>query len=209
MLPKLYIITNSTQAQAATGSLELTLREALEAGARLIQLREKQLSHDQLHELAERLVPLAHDHDAKLLINTHASIARAAGADGVHRPTQGPTVGELRREICRDALVGVSAHSLAEARAAEEQGADFVTLSPIFETASKPGYGPALGLDELGRVCEAIALPVFALAGVTPERVAACLEAGAYGVAVMGGVMRAREVRLAVRGYLERLSNCD
>ena len=205
MLPKLYLITNQAQARKATGSLQATVRQALEAGARLIQLREKHLSHAQLLELAEQLVPLVHEYDAKILINTHESIASLTGADGVHRPSYGPTVGELRAQMggeLGDGLVGVSTHSLAEAKAAEEQGADFVTLSPIFETASKPGYGPALGVEELGRVCEAVGVPVFALAGVTPERVEACLEAGAYGVAVMGGVMRAKDVGVAVKAYL-------
>jgi thiamine-phosphate pyrophosphorylase len=206
VLPKLYIITNQAQARQATGSLQATVRQALEAGARLIQLREKHLTHDQLTELAEHIVPLAHEHDAKILINTYASIAHRTGADGVHRPSDGPTVGELRSELGGHGLVGVSTHSLAEAKAAEEQGADFVTLSPIFETASKPGYGPALGVEELCRVCEAVGVPVYALAGVTPENAEACLEAGAYGVAVMGGVMRARDVGVAVRAYLKAVA---
>ncbi|MFP4601029.1 MAG: thiamine phosphate synthase [Persicimonas sp.] len=205
-LPKLQIITNLEQATEATGSLQRTVKSALEAGARLIQLREKSLPDQDLLDLANTLVPLAHEHDAKLLINTHADVARQAGADGVHRPADGPSVDELRRHldprIDSQAIVGVSTHSLAEARAAAEQGADYITLSPIFESASKPGYGPALGLDALARVCGAVDIPVYALAGVTPARVAACLEAGAYGVAVMGGVMRAKEVGVVVEEYL-------
>ncbi len=215
MLSRLYLITNSRQAHAP---LDQTLEACFEAGARFVQLREKHLSRDELLRLAETLVPMAHDYGAKLLINTHIDIARQTGADGVHLPTgiAQPALEALPPKE-RDATaggsassaggtVGVSAHSLAEARAAEHAGADFVTLSPIFETASKPGYGPGLGLDELARVCEAVEIPVYALAGVTPERVEACLEAGAYGVAVMGGVMRAKEVGGAVRAYLQELT---
>jgi thiamine-phosphate pyrophosphorylase len=196
MLPRLYIITNQGQARQATGSLETTLRKALKAGARLIQLREKHLTHDQLQTLAEHLMPMVREHDARLLINTHASVARSSGADGVHRPADGPKTDNF-------ALIGASAHSLAEAQDAEAHGADFITLSPIYESASKPGYGPPLGLDELSRVCQEIAIPVFALAGITPQRVEECMEAGAYGVAVMGGVMRAEDVELTVRAYLD------
>lgn len=205
MLPKLYLITNAAQAAAAGHTVVEVISEALDAGARLIQLREKQLSAAELHQRAAQLVPLARQHDAKLLINTDASVARDTGADGVHRPAAGPDVRAIRDTLGPDALVGVSTHSLAEAQIAEEQGADFVTLSPIFLTESKPGYGPALGLDELARVCEAVDVPVFALAGVTPERARACLRAGAYGVAVMGGVMRAEDVGEAVRAYLKSL----
>ena len=201
-LPKLHLITNAAQANEAGRTLRATLESALRAGARLIQLREKSLPHDELLELAHSLTALAHQHDATLLINTHADIALQAGADGVHRPTDGPTVDELRRQLGPEAIIGVSTHSLAQAHAAAEQGADYITLSPIFESASKPGYGPALGLDELARVCGAVDVPVYALAGVTPERAAACVEAGAYGVAVMGGVMRATEVEEVVEGYL-------
>jgi thiamine-phosphate pyrophosphorylase len=193
------------------------LRACFDAGARLVQLREKHLSHREISVLAEHLVPLAHDHGAKILINTYADIAHKTGADGVHLPTDRvqPDLEGLppkgRRAIIGGSafsaghMIGVSAHSLAEAKAAEQSGADFVTLSPIFETASKPGYGPALGLDELARVCDAVDIPVYALAGITPERVEACLDAGAYGVAVMGGVMRAEDVGGAVGAYLEAL----
>ncbi len=204
-LPKLHLITNATQARKAGNTLKRTLTDALQAGARLIQLREKELPPQDLLELAHSLTELAHQHNAKLLINTHTDIAHRVGADGVHRPAAGPTVDELRSQLEPDAIIGVSTHSLAEARAAAEQGADYITLSPIFESASKPGYGPALGVDELARVCDAVDVPVYALAGVTPERVAACVQAGAYGVAVMGGVMRAEEVGVVVEGYLEFL----
>ncbi len=201
MLPRLLIITNAAQA----GDLDAAVEQCLRAGARLIQLREKQLPGDELRALAARLVPLAHQFDATLIINTHADLARDTGADGVHRPAEGPTVGEIRGVVGRPCIVGVSCHSLAEVQVAEAQGADYVTLSPIFESASKPGYGPALGLDELARVCEAVDVPVFALAGVTPERARACVDAGAYGVAVMGGVMGAQDVGEAVRAFYSPL----
>lgn len=198
MLPKLYLITNSRQAAAP---LPTVLRACFDAGAAFVQLREKHLSHRQLSILAERLVPLAHAHGAKMLINSYPDIVRKTGADGVHLPF-GHTSGAPQAA----GVVGVSAHSLAEAKLAAAQGADFITLSPVFETPSKPGYGPALGVDELARVCEAVEIPVYALAGITPERVRGCLEAGARGVAVMGGVMRAENAGAAVRAYLAQLA---
>ncbi|GJE54134.1 thiamine phosphate synthase [Methylobacterium thuringiense] len=101
-------------------------------------------------------------------------------------------------------VVGVSAHSLGDVRRAREAGADYATLSPIFTTASKPGYGPALGLDGLHEAA-AIGLPVVALGGIAPEHAVACREAGAAGIAVMGGIMRAADPAAATRRYLQAL----
>ena len=104
-----------------------------------------------------------------------------------------------------DGLIGVSAHDLDEARRAAEQGADYITLSPIFPSASKPGYGPALGLDGLRRVAARLAIPTVALGGIDADNAAACLEAGAKGVAVMGAVMAAADPERVVAGLVEKL----
>ena len=102
------------------------------------------------------------------------------------------------------ALIGASAHSAAEAAALIAAGADYVTVSPVFLTESKPGYGPAIGLDGLA---EAVAARLgAALAGVTPANAAACLAAGAAGVAVMGEVMRAADPEATVRALVEAIS---
>ena len=100
------------------------------------------------------------------------------------------------------AHVGASAHSLEEARGLD---ADFLTLSPIFEPISKSGHGPPLGLEALTEVCHEVRRPVYALGGVTPTRVRPCLEAGAWGVAVLGGIMAAPDPWEAARAYLAAL----
>ena len=107
----------------------------------------------------------------------------------------GGDVGAARIVLRPGALVSISTHSLDEAFAAAKAGADAVTLSPIFASASKPGYGPALGLERLGEVAAAVhPMPVIALGGIEDEAgVRACLDAGAAAVAVMGAVMRAAD----------------
>jgi thiamine-phosphate pyrophosphorylase len=95
-------------------------------------------------------------------------------------------------------VVGRSCHSAAELAAAAAEGCDYATLSPIFPSASKPGYGPALGVDALRDA----PLPVYALGGVDPTNARTCVEAGAVGVAVMGYVMRAADPALAVQELL-------
>ncbi|MBO0739482.1 MAG: thiamine phosphate synthase, partial [Alphaproteobacteria bacterium] len=104
------------------------------------------------------------------------------------------------------ALIGASAHSAEQAAALLAAGADYVTISPIFLTSSKPGYGPAIGLDGLARIAGQVKGPLIALGGVSAENAASCLSAGAHGIAVMGEVMRAAEPQAAVARILQMLS---
>lgn len=214
--PRLYMIFDIPEARlgqsgqtdrantADLSALRQTFQAVLDGGARMIQLRAKNLGASDLLRVAQEFVPLARRVDAQVFINTHAEIARASGAAGVHRPTYGPLVSDLKSG---DALrVGVSTHSHREAVEAQEEGADFVTFSPIFTTASKPGYGPALGLSRLKATCAALTIPVYALAGVTPKNTYDCIAAGAFGVAVMGGILGAKDPQKATGRYLQALS---
>jgi thiamine-phosphate pyrophosphorylase len=102
-------------------------------------------------------------------------------------------------------LVGVSTHSLVEARYAEAFGADFITYGPVFFTASKAPYGEPRGLEELGRICAAVQIPVFALGGILPARIPACLEAGAYGVAAISALLDGPNIAERVGAFAEAL----
>jgi thiamine-phosphate pyrophosphorylase len=132
------------------------------------------------------------------VVTAHEDIeaVAAVGADGVHLPSGG-SPSEARARLL-GALIGASAHSADEASALLRAGADYVTASPVFLTASKPGYGPALGLDGLARIAGQAPGPVVALGGITAENATACLAAGACGVAVMGEIMRAADPQAAV-----------
>jgi len=131
-------------------------------------------------------------------------VATAVGADGVHLPDAAGPVAAARRGGGRLWLVGCSTHDAEGVRKREAQGADFVVFGPVYPTESKPGYGPAQGPEGLRRVVEAVELPVFALGGVSPARVKACLDVGAFGVAVMSGLMREGGADRA-RAYLRAL----
>jgi thiamine-phosphate pyrophosphorylase len=167
-------------------------------------VREKDLDHAALTALAVRIVEAAQPFGATVLVNGDAAAAAASRAAGVHLP-QGGAVAEARRVAGRGALIGVSTHSLVEVRAAAADGADYATLSPVFPTESKPGYSPALGLDGFGRIARAVGLPVLALGGVNAENASRCLAAGAAGVAVMGGIMRAGDPARAIAELIAAL----
>lgn len=194
--PPILLITDRHQARAP---LEEVAQAAFAAGCRWLLLRDRDLPRADRIALSRRLLAAASPFGATVLMSGDVEAALEAGVAGVHLPRDGdPTAARAR--LGGAALIGVSAHDLGEAKRAEEAGADYITLSPIFVSASKPGYGPALGLDGLASVVRALGLPVLALGGITAERVPACVQAGATGLAVMGEVMRAKDPETCMEG---------
>jgi thiamine-phosphate pyrophosphorylase len=165
------------------------VRAATSAGVDLVQLREKLLRPRVLYELAARsseIVRGASSKGTRLLVNDRADIARAAGADGVHLAARSLDAATVRTVFGPDFLIGVSTHSLEEASAAREGGADFALFGPVFDTPSKRAYGPPAGLERLGEVARNLApFPVLAIGGITRANFAQALDAGARGVAAI------------------------
>jgi thiamine-phosphate pyrophosphorylase len=185
--PRLLLITDRRQARRPVDTI---VADALAAGARWVSLREKDVVFAQRAAWLTQLVRLGAPYGAVVTVHEDVDAALEAGAAGVHLP-RGGDAAAARRRLGAGALIGVSAHSLAAAAAAQDGGADYVTVSPIFETASKPGYGPALGPTALAALATRVTIPVIALGGVTAANAAACRAAGAAGIAVMGPLMRA------------------
>jgi thiamine-phosphate pyrophosphorylase len=173
-------------------------------GCRWFSLREKDLPAAERRALLDELVGLGRRHGAVVGIHEDIDAAVQVRADAVHLP--GGSDPEAARTRLPGALIGTSAHSAEEASALLRAGADYVTVSPVFVSASKPGYGPALGLDGLANIAERVAGPLIALGGVTAASAPLCLSAGAHGVAVMGEVMRAADPRAAVEAILKAIS---
>ena len=210
---RLYVITN--RHQCASTPLVEVVSELLDAGVTAIQLREKDLDDTELLQLAQPIAELCRNYEAKLFINTSTRVAREVGAAGVHLPANAENVGGVCNPdpvggVCNpdadeNLYVGCSVHSLDAAQRREAEGADFVTYSPIYPTASKPGYGPVVGIEGLAKIVKNVRLPVFALGGITPARVAECLAAGAFGVAVMSGIMSPTDARQQAKRYFQAL----
>jgi thiamine-phosphate pyrophosphorylase len=187
-LPRLLVLTDRTQ---CTGPLVDTVAAAVRCGARAVVLREKDLPGDERERLAGQL--------AGLLVPVDGLLIRAgARGDAVHLAAADPFPAD------RPVIVGRSCHDVDELRRARDEGCDYATISPVFPTASKPGYGPALGLDGLAAVAAA-GPPAYALGGVSPADVRGCLAAGARGVAVMGALMRDPELTGAYVAELEEV----
>jgi thiamine-phosphate pyrophosphorylase len=159
-----------------------SIQRNLAAGIEWIQIREKDLSARALFELVEAALKLPNPHDSKIIVNTRADVALAAGAAGVHLPSGSPPARFWRK---RGFLVGVSCHSMDDVRNAEAEGADYVVFGPVFPPRSKSTGLDPKGLGDLSRAAAAVKIPVLALGGVTKENSDACVSAGAAGVAAI------------------------
>lgn len=193
------LITNRTLAES---DLETKIEAACASGVRLVQLREKDLKGQSLLFLAQSLRTITTHYGATFIVNSRLDIALAAEADGLHLPEQALPARTIRQLFT--SLLGRSVHDIAGAMEAEQSGADYLLFGHIFETASKTT--DARGLHALEEVCKSVSIPVYAVGGITPERASMCLKAGAFGVAVMNGVMSASNVQTTVNAYLTALN---
>lgn len=197
----LYLITDRRQLGAS--SLPDAVADAIRGGVRAVQLREKDLSAQALLELGRTLRALTARADTRLLINGRIDVMLALNADGVHLRSDGLPVRAVRRVIGPDKWLGVSTHSDEEVERAGSDGADFVTFGPVYDSPSKRVYGTAVGLKGLEAVCRRARVPVYALGGVTRDRIPEVLAVGARGVAMISEIMSARDIALSARACLD------
>ena len=183
------------------------VRRAVHARIPLVQLREKNLPARTLYELAARSSEMTRGTETRLLINDRADIARAARADGCHLTTRSLEASIIRRTFGPDFLIGVSTHSLHEARAARDGGADFAVFSPIFETPSKQVYGEPLRLEALREAAQELSpFPLLALGGIALENVLEVSSAGASGVAAIRLFSESVDLDATVRAIRDKSS---
>jgi thiamine-phosphate pyrophosphorylase len=197
----LLVITDRHQARH---SIEDIAEATGRAGAHWLLVRDKDLAPAERRSLVSRISAIARRHGMHLSVSRDVDLAADYGAS-VHLQSA-EAVGAARLRLGPEVLVGMSAHALSDVERAAAAGADYVTLSPIFLTPSKPGYGPALGLGMLDQAAKA-GIAVVALGGVTAGTARLCLDAGAAGVAVMGEIMRSGDPGRSVDGLLEALKS--
>ncbi len=175
-------------------SLESALRESVDAGVPAIQLRERDLPTRELLSLVRQIRAMTRDRAVPLIINDRIDMAVALDLDGVHLRASSLSVSAARRIVGKQRLIGVSAHSVREVQQAGEDGADYVILGPIFETPSKRRFGNPLGSAVLADACRHSSVPVFAIGGITRERIESVRDAGAFGAAMIGGILGREDV---------------
>ena len=168
-----------------------TARKAVEGGATVIQLRLKGAATD---EVVERGAPFR-NLGVKFIVNDDVEAAIALGADGVHL---GREDAGADRALAAGLLLGRSAATPAEARAAEDEGAAYVGAGPVWETPTKQDADPPIGLEGLAEICAAVSIPVVAIGGIDASNARACVEAGAAGVAVVRAAADAAVINAAL-----------
>lgn len=192
-----YVITD--QWVAGGRSLVDLVGAALRGGATAIQLREKSASTRAMVELGHALLVFTRAAGVPLIVNDRIDVALAINADGVHVGQDDMPADLARRLIGPARLLGVSAATVAEARRAERDGADYLGVGDLFGTPSKPDAGPPIGLERLAEVARAARVPVVGIGGIQVDNAAAVIAAGAVGVAVISAVISAADPEAAVR----------
>lgn len=201
---KLYLITDRKLFKARC-SMYLEIETVLEAGVKAIQLREKDMPARELFDMACWMRELTNEYGAKFFVNDRVDIALAVKADGVHLGQNSIPAHAVRKISGDKLLIGVSTHGPDEAVQAEKEGADFITLGPIYKTPSKLKYGLPIGVATLKKVKSLSSLPVFAVGGIKIEKVKEVMDAGADGIALISAIMSSENKGKTTEEFLRLL----
>jgi thiamine-phosphate pyrophosphorylase len=200
-LPALYAILDPEQ--IGSSSPDSVLRQLLQGGAKMIQLRAKAMSSRDFIQLAQKARDLTIPFDCKLIVNDRIDIALGSAADGVHLGQEDLPL-EVGRKLLGDRLIGISTHSLEQAKEAEANGADYIGFGPIFGTATKNTGYTARGLEMLSRIRAAVDLPIVAIGGITEANIQDVWRVGADSAAIISDILKADDVAAKVSAILAR-----
>jgi len=187
--------------------VEEQVRVVLDAGISFVQYREKNLARREIYFQAESLRKLTAEYGATFIVNDHCDIALAVDADGVHLGQEDLPLAEARK-IMGQKIIGISTHSLVEAEAAEQGGADYIGFGPIFHTSTKDAGVPK-GVEGIEDIRRHVRVPIVAIGGISHDRVPSIMGAGADAVAVASSILREDDVYTAARRFVETVSNSD
>lgn len=196
-LPVVHLITDRRLAPDLAARADAALA-GVPSGIVAVHLREKDLGGRELLALARELADVCRARGQVLLVNDRLDVALAAGAAGVHLPSAGIPPVDARRVLGPAPLVGVSCHSAADVSRARAGGASFATFGPVYDTPSKRAFGAPVGVAALAAAAR-LGLPLVALGGVTPARVAEVMAAGATGVAAIRAWLEGADPGAAVQ----------
>jgi thiamine-phosphate pyrophosphorylase len=198
LFPPLYAIVDPS---LVTNPLDFA-RQLVDAGVRLIQIRDKRASSRKLFDQSKALVDLLVPHGVKVIVNDRPDIAAIAGASGVHVGQDDLPVEDARR-ICKPpSWVGISTHNLQQLQAAARTSADYIAVGPIFPTVTKENPDPVVGLEFLRAARRQTRKPLVAIGGITLATAESVFEAGADSVAVIRDLAAATNAVEQARMYL-------
>ncbi len=189
---------------AAADAVHLA-RRMVAGGVDILQIRAKHALAADIVSLAQQVRPITADAGVPLIINDHPFLVERAGADGAHIGQDDGPLPAARAKAGAGALVGRSTHSVEQALAARDEGADYLGFGPLFATPTKPDYAP-IGLDDIARVhAEITDRPIFCIGGVKQENLAQIIAAGARRVVIVSGILQASDVTAYTRAAADLL----
>ncbi len=200
----IYLVTSETLSRGRS-TLEI-IREALDGGISLIQLREKDLNKQDFYHLALKARAITAEKGALLMINDHLDIALATEADGVHLGQTDLPVAAARK-LTKDLIVGASTHNAREAQKAEKDGASYVNIGPLFPTKTKKWDQNFLGLDGLRETAQTITIPFTVMGGIKKQHIPELRAAGAKIVALVTAITSAEKPREAATELISLMNS--
>lgn len=202
VLPRLYVILDAALITHPEIDCALSLAEA---GVRLLQYRDKSAPARKLFETSRELATVLSPRGVTFFVNDRPDVAVLAGASGVHVGQEDLDVEQARRVVGKEKLVGVSTHNLEQFKRAAMSSADYIAAGPVYSTSSKANPDPVVGVDFIRKVRGLTQKPIVAIGGISLERAAAVIEAGADSVAVISGILSAPDPGERARQYTKSL----
>lgn len=187
----LYAVTNGSGPEGR--SLTKMVEEAVDAGATLVQYREKELSRDERVSEAKRIHEIAKEYGVPLIVNDDVELATLVDAEGVHLGQEDAAIEYARIRLGSDRIIGVTAHTVEEALTAQAAGADYLGAGAVFGSTTKSNTLP-MSLETLTAICKAVTIPVVAIGGITEENILKLQGSGIDGVAVVSAIFGSRNI---------------
>lgn len=197
----LYFITDS---KLTKKTILDDVKAAIKAGVKIIQYREKEKPTRLMYKEAKEIKKLCHENNVLLIINDRIDICQSINADGVHLGNDDMPYNEARK-LLKDKIIGLTIHNTKEAVEAEKLGADYIGISPIFETKTKLDAGPATGLKLIEDVKKAVKIPFVAIGGINLENIDGVVKAGAKSAAVISAIVTKDNVEVECKKFIEKL----
>ena len=192
----LYAVTD--RAWIGTQTLYQQVEAALKGGATCVQLREKELDEAAFLQEAKELCALCRRYGVPFIVNDNVDVAQACGADGVHVGQEDMKAGEVRRRVGEDMILGVSVHTVEEARRAVRDGADYLGMGAVFPTSTKTD-ADQMSNETLRDICGAVEIPVVAIGGLNRDNILRLSGSGVDGVALVSAIFGAEDIEAACR----------
>lgn len=197
----LYAVTD--RAWVGNSTLYAQVEQCLKGGATLVQIREKGLAHKEFVAEAKEIVVLCHQYHVPCIINDDVQACLESGADGVHVGQDDMEAGDVRAILGEDKIIGVSAHSVAEAQLAEQRGADYLGVGAVHSTGTKTNVVP-LTHQDVCDICASVSIPAVGIGGIKLDNIMELAGTGVAGVAIVSGIFAADNIQAATQALRER-----